>query len=181
LSQSILRLINASIDLDHQTESDLKKLHKLLPPPPPHPPHKHHDCGKKPLKLVWYKFCSTFSSKCEKKLAKHHPDHHGHPEPPKLPKKKVAEIKKILEAIRAGNKKRQAFEGGFISEDGIKVCPAQLVLLAIKVRILIWQEREWYKHKVTAPGLWLGYGATTFPAITEGELLPLTIFGWADR
>ena len=32
------------------------------------------------------------------------------------------------------------------------------------------QEREWYKHKVTAPGLWLGYGATTFPAITEGEL-----------
>lgn len=31
------------------------------------------------------------------------------------------------------------------------------------------QEREWYKHKVTAPGLWLGYGATTFPAITEGE------------
>jgi hypothetical protein len=40
-------------------------------------------------------------------------------------------------------------------------------------RILNLQEREWYKHKVTAPGLWLGYGATTFPAITEGELLPL--------
>jgi hypothetical protein len=57
-------------------------------------------------------------------LHKHQPDHHDHPEPPKLPKKKVAEIKKVLEAIRAGNKKRQAFEGGFISEDGIKVCPA---------------------------------------------------------
>jgi hypothetical protein len=100
----------------------VKKLHKLLPPPPPHHPHKHHDHGKKPLKMVWYKFCSAFSSKCERKLHKHHPDHHGHPEPPRLPKKKVAEIKKVLEAIRAGNKKRQAFEGGFISEDGIKVC-----------------------------------------------------------
>jgi len=123
LSESIERLINASATLDHETESDLKKLHKLLPPPPPHPPHKHHVCGKKPLKLVWYKFCSAFSAKCERKLNKHHPDHHGHPEPPRLPKKKVAEIKKVLEAIRAGNKKRQAFEGGFISEDGIKVCP----------------------------------------------------------
>jgi N-acetylated-alpha-linked acidic dipeptidase len=164
LSHSIQRLINASTTLDHQTESEVKKLHKLLPSPPPHPPHKHHDGGKKPLKLVWYKFCSAFSSKCERKLHKHHPDHHGHPEPPRLPKKKVAEIKKVLEAIRAGNKKRQAFEGGFISEDGIKVCsPARRCGVADE------QEREWYKHKVTAPGLWLGYGATTFPAITEGE------------
>lgn len=68
------------------------------------------------------------SSKCERKLNKHSPDHghgdgHGpHPGPPRLPKKKVAEIKKVLEDIRAGNKKRQAFEGGFISEKGIKVC-----------------------------------------------------------
>jgi hypothetical protein len=80
LSHSIQRLINASTTLDHQTESEVKKLHKLLPSPPPHPPHKHHDGGKKPLKLVWYKFCSAFSSKCERKLHKHHPDHHGHPE-----------------------------------------------------------------------------------------------------
>lgn len=35
------------------------------------------------------------------------------------------------------------------------------------------QDREWYKHKGTAPGIWLGYGATTFPALTEGESLVL--------
>lgn len=29
------------------------------------------------------------------------------------------------------------------------------------------QDREWYKHKGVAPGKWLGYGATTFPALTE--------------
>jgi len=121
LFQSIHRLINASASLDYQTEGDLKKLHKLLPPPPPSPPHKHHDCGKSQLRLVWWKVCSAFgSSTCQRELKKHTP-HHDHPEP-KLPKKKVAEIKKVLEAIRAGNKKRQAFEGGFISEDGIKVC-----------------------------------------------------------
>lgn len=122
LAHSIHQLINASTTLDQQTEKDVEKLHKLLPPPPHHPPHGHHGHGKKPLKMIWYKLCSAWSSKCERKLAKHHPDHHGHPEPSKLPKKKVAEIKKVLEAIRAGNKKRQAFEGGFISEDGIKVC-----------------------------------------------------------
>ena len=40
----------------------------------------------------------------------------------------MAEIKKVLEAIRAGNKKRQAFEGGFISEDGIKVCTIRPII-----------------------------------------------------
>lgn len=64
------------------------------------------------------------------------------------------------------NKKLIAFERGFISEDGIK-------------------DREWYRHLGVAPGKWLGhlgytlyknklltailpgYGATTFPALTE--------------
>jgi hypothetical protein len=32
--------------------------------------------------------------------------------------------------------------GSFLSEEGIR-------------------DREWYKHKGTAPGKWLGYGATT--------------------
>ncbi|WVR07065.1 hypothetical protein IAU60_004104 [Kwoniella sp. DSM 27419] len=62
--------------------------------------------------------------------------------------KKAKEIKKVLLEIRAINKKLQHFEQGFISKEGIK-------------------DREWYKHKGTAPGLWLGYGATTFPALTE--------------
>ena len=35
--------------------------------------------------------------------------------------KGMKEIKKILLAIRAINKKKQGFEGGFITEEGIKV------------------------------------------------------------
>ncbi|WVO22095.1 uncharacterized protein IAS62_003420 [Cryptococcus decagattii] len=72
---------------------------------------------------------------------------------PKLPvpfptPRKYREINNILKEIRIINKKLQNFECGFLSEDGLK-------------------DREWYKHKGTAPGLWLGYGATTFPALTE--------------
>ncbi len=41
----------------------------------------------------------------------------------------------------------------FLSEQGIK-------------------DREWYKHKGTAPGKWLGYGATTVrPALPPSLLL----------
>ncbi|KAF9053208.1 hypothetical protein BJ165DRAFT_1338917 [Panaeolus papilionaceus] len=60
-------------------------------------------------------------------------------------------IRRFIEAAkRVGrvNKKLMKFERGFISEDGIK-------------------DREWYKHLGVAPGKWLGYGATTFPALTE--------------
>ncbi|KAF9452414.1 Zn-dependent exopeptidase [Macrolepiota fuliginosa MF-IS2] len=60
-------------------------------------------------------------------------------------------IKKFIEAARRlgrANKALIAFERGFISEGGIK-------------------DREWYKHLGVAPGKWLGYGATTFPALTE--------------
>ena len=132
LGHAIHGLINASYALDYQTAADLKKLHKLLPSPPAHPPHHdhpHHDCPKKQIKMFMLRVCSAMgSSKCARKLNKHSPDqdhghgHGPHPGPPRLPKKKVAEIKKVLEDIRAGNKKRQAFEGGFISEKGIKVC-----------------------------------------------------------
>lgn len=27
--------------------------------------------------------------------------------------------------------------------------------------------RTWFKHVVYEPGLWVGYGATTFPSLTE--------------
>ncbi|KAG8832874.1 hypothetical protein FRC17_000444 [Serendipita sp. 399] len=40
------------------------------------------------------------------------------------------------------------FEQGFLSEAGIK-------------------DREWYRHLGVAPGKWLGYGATPFPALSE--------------
>ena len=55
---------------------------------------------------------------------------------------------KAAQRVGRANKKLIAFERGFISKEGIK-------------------EREWYKHLGVAPGKWLGYGATTFPALTE--------------
>ena len=78
---------------------------------------------------------------------------------------------KAAKRVSRANKKLIAFERGFISEEGIK-------------------DREWYKHLGVAPGKWLGkktyqpaslrlinrfceigYGATTFPAITEAITL----------
>jgi N-acetylated-alpha-linked acidic dipeptidase len=81
---------------------------------------------------------------------------------------------KAAKRVSRANKKLVAFERGFISEEGIK-------------------EREWYKHLGVAPGKWLGkklyrlhscelgtnksmvvkigYGATTFPALTEAITL----------
>ncbi|KAF8969498.1 hypothetical protein BDZ97DRAFT_1653974 [Flammula alnicola] len=55
---------------------------------------------------------------------------------------------KAAKRVAKANQKLIAFERGFISEDGIK-------------------DREWYRHLGVAPGKWLGYGATTFPGLTE--------------
>ncbi|KAK0495781.1 hypothetical protein EDD18DRAFT_1309958 [Armillaria luteobubalina] len=67
---------------------------------------------------------------------------------PHLPHFPIGELKEAVKRLRAVNQKLIAFERGFISEDGIS-------------------EREWYKHLGVAPGKWLGYGATTLPALTE--------------
>jgi hypothetical protein len=104
--------------LDAKTSANLEKLHKLFPTTPEH----KRLSVKKQLKVYFWKVCSALgSSKCERKLQKHTN------KPAKLPKKTIAEIKKVLQALRVGNKKRQAFEGGFISEEGIKVCPWDVV------------------------------------------------------
>lgn len=73
---------------------------------------------------------------------------------PKLPSKAI----KVLKQIRVVNTKLKKLESGFISEEGIK-------------------EREWYKHKGTSPGKWLGYGATT----VSGGGQVLTVVPCADR
>ncbi|EJD00920.1 Zn-dependent exopeptidase [Fomitiporia mediterranea MF3/22] len=87
-------------------------------------------------------------------------DRRGHrharrpPPPPESIAKKLlgdTPLDKFVEAVkrvRRVNRKLSSFERGFISEGGIK-------------------DREWYKHLGVAPGKWLGYGATTFPALTE--------------
>ncbi|KAH8094878.1 Zn-dependent exopeptidase [Cristinia sonorae] len=72
--------------------------------------------------------------------------HHGASDAkPRLPLKK---LRKAIERVRAVNKKLVAFERGLIHPEGIK-------------------DREWYRHLGVAPGKWLGYGATTLPALTE--------------
>ncbi|KAI0677384.1 Zn-dependent exopeptidase [Trametes maxima] len=60
----------------------------------------------------------------------------------------VKKFKKAAKRVRAANQKLKAFDRGFIHEEGIK-------------------DREWYRNLDVAPGKWLGYGATTFPALTE--------------
>ncbi|SJL02051.1 uncharacterized protein ARMOST_05375 [Armillaria ostoyae] len=65
---------------------------------------------------------------------------------PKIPP--ILEFLKAQRRVIKANKKLISFERGFISEDGIK-------------------GREWFKHLGVAPGRYLGYGATTLPALTE--------------
>lgn len=83
--------------------------------------------------------------------------------PPRFPKRRLLEAIKRVQVV---NHKLIEFERGFISKEGVK-------------------DREWYKHLGVAPGKWLGelhsaqcalprslmglsgYGATTFPGITE--------------
>lgn len=66
-----------------------------------------------------------------------------------LPKRgAIRKLIKAAKAVRVVNDKLAHFESGFISEAGIK-------------------DREWYRHLGVAPGKWLGYGATTFPALSE--------------
>lgn len=55
---------------------------------------------------------------------------------------------RAVRRVRRVNHKLSTFERGFISSEGIK-------------------DREWYKHLGVSPGKWLGYGATTLPALTE--------------
>lgn len=67
---------------------------------------------------------------------------------PKVPDHRTGDMIKAAHFVRRVNARLSGFESGFISEGGI-------------------QDREWYKHLGVAPGKWLGYGATTFPALTE--------------
>ncbi|KAH7885508.1 Zn-dependent exopeptidase [Phlebopus sp. FC_14] len=63
----------------------------------------------------------------------------------------ICDVVNAAARVRSVNKKLAAFERGFISEGGVK-------------------DREWYRHLGVAPGKYLGYGATTLPALTEAVL-----------
>ncbi|GAA5842122.1 hypothetical protein JCM11251_006531 [Rhodosporidiobolus azoricus] len=63
------------------------------------------------------------------------------------------EALKLVRELREVNKRLRRFEGGFLGdEEGLK-------------------GREWYRHLGVAPGRYLGYGATTLPALTESLTL----------
>lgn len=79
--------------------------------------------------------------------AEHH-DHSGSRPGPGRCEHGLGEVIRAAKHVRDVNKRLSKFEQGFISEDGIK-------------------DREWYRHLGVAPGKWLGYGATTLPALTE--------------
>ncbi|GAA5902456.1 M28 family metallopeptidase [Sporobolomyces salmoneus] len=66
-------------------------------------------------------------------------------------KKHKKEMKRLLKEIRKVNKQKQSFESTLLVPPGEPGLPG----------------REWYKSLVVAPGRWLGYGATTFPGLTE--------------
>lgn len=76
-------------------------------------------------------------------------DHcHGHRHHRKTHEKWRKTLLHALHRVHDVNNKLRSFERGLISKDGIK-------------------GREWFKHLGVAPGKWLGYGATTFPGLTE--------------
>ncbi|CAE6521283.1 unnamed protein product [Rhizoctonia solani] len=85
----------------------------------------------------------------EKTKGRHHKEHgHHHNKGHKGARRLIRAVREV----QAVNKKLSKFEQGFLSEDGIK-------------------DREWYRHLGVAPGKWLGYGATTLPALTEAITL----------
>ena len=137
LAKSIKTLVEASTELEEEAAHQVKKLHKLLPFP------RHH--------ATWR---SLFQS-CARTFARSNDEEEEGIRIPHLPDFK--KIKKTLAKIHEINKKLQNFEGGFISEEGIK-------------------DREWYKHKGVAPGAWLGYGATTVSPRDDRPLSSKLIF-----
>ncbi|KAJ6490314.1 hypothetical protein C8R47DRAFT_1124198 [Mycena vitilis] len=183
LRKSITALQAASHSLDFEKASAEKDLRKII-----HKYLKKRRTLKKKLRKAYCRLKKLFGKKCHKEFAEGHgcdksseeagpnfrvgrlpaflDEQHGMTSevllglavyagldgpasnldlPPKFP---LARLRKAVRRIRAVNKKLIGFEKGFISKDGIP-------------------DREWYKHLAIAPGKWLGYGATSFPALAE--------------
>jgi N-acetylated-alpha-linked acidic dipeptidase len=141
LRRSIRRLQKASQKLDVKKLKAEKALRRALKRW-----RKHHNNEKVCAKRSWQKTrewikwvfgANNLSSTQNDRHYRVEPEH-GH---------KHTLLRAALR-VHGINKKLSSFEGGFISEGGIR-------------------DREWYRHLGVAPGKWLGYGATTFPALTE--------------
>jgi len=82
------------------------------------------------------------------KHKEHRHRHHGHHGHHSHGHGKLGKLIPAVKEVQAVNKKLSTFEQSFLSDAGIP-------------------DREWYRHLGVAPGKWLGYGATTLPALTE--------------
>ncbi|KAG6335106.1 hypothetical protein ID866_3975 [Astraeus odoratus] len=140
LHDSIRALQAASINLDkekNEAKHRLKKILKLL--------RKKHSHRRKIIHKVEKAICKLkrlVGKECHSRdveLLANAGFGFGHT------KKRLL---RAIERVQAVNRRLIAFERAFISKEGIK-------------------DREWYKHLGVAPGKWLGYGATTFPGLSE--------------
>lgn len=141
LRKSLHALQSASLELDSAKAKAERRLRKILK----RLKKRHTICHKIRRKIheASCKFKKVFGKyKCEPK------DKHEDTEREHSRRQPSKHLLKAIQRVQAVNKRLIAFERSFISKDGIK-------------------DREWYKHLGVAPGKWLGYGATTFPGITE--------------
>ncbi|KAG1783082.1 hypothetical protein EV702DRAFT_1060137 [Suillus placidus] len=141
LRGSLHALQSASLELDSAKTKAERKLRKILK----QLKKRHAICHKIRRKIhkAGCKIKKVFGKhKCESK------DKHADMEKERSHRQPSQHLLKAIQRVQAVNKRLIAFERSFISKDGIK-------------------DREWYKHLGVAPGKWSGYGATTFPGITE--------------
>lgn len=155
LREAITTLQSAAAVLENEREIAEKRLQELLDSMPKSPPR----VGVCQRRSVLYEKVANFvkgvfgvpphrQSEHETDFWSVNPENFTADNSDPKPPFSVKEFTKAAKRVRAVNKKLASFERGFISEEGIK-------------------EREWYKHLGVAPGKWLGYGATTFPGLTE--------------
>ncbi|KAG1752576.1 uncharacterized protein EDB91DRAFT_1103334 [Suillus paluster] len=141
LRESLHALQSASLELDSTKTKVERKLRKILKQL-----KKRHGICHKIRRKVYKASCKLKKvfgmHKCESK------DKHEYTERERPHRQPSQRLLKAVQRVQAVNKRLIAFERSFISNEGIK-------------------DREWYKHLGVAPGKWSGYGATTFPALTE--------------
>lgn len=150
LRESIHRIHKASLKLDHGKEKAEKALTRAADK---WSRNRGHLCLRRSLEK-WIK--AIFGAHVNETTGDKHD------------RKLLRNLMKAARRVHSINKKLSSFESGFISEEGIR-------------------DREWYRHLGVAPGKWLGsfyslafscdfllisydsagYGATTFPALTE--------------
>ncbi|KAG2013796.1 hypothetical protein CC2G_010666 [Coprinopsis cinerea AmutBmut pab1-1] len=161
LRKSIKHVQHASLALDHEKVEAEKKFKEILAKLPHQRPHGAHHRVVQVWRFVKYQMSRAFGFITGPETPHRRQCRGGHSaegllemassvEESELDKFPFPVRKFIKAAKRVGraNKKLIAFERGFISKDGIR-------------------DREWYRHLGVAPGKWLGYGATTLPALTE--------------